>query len=198
MDQQVLKRGLGARLVDRRRMIGGGALAALGVMGAAGEANASDAATLESKARNALAQLYATNPRAKELGGRSRAILTFPEVTKAGLMVGGMTGRGVLQTRGQTTGYYRISAASYGLQAGAQTFSYVLFFITASSLSYLDQSDGWSIGSGPSVVVVDEGFAASMNTTTLTQDVYAMIFGQRGLMAGVGLEGAKIAKINLS
>ena len=126
-----------------------------------------------------------------------RAILSFPTVTKAGLMVGAMMGQVVLRIKGRTSGFYRISAASYGLQAGAQTFSYALFFITADSLAYLERSNGWSIGSGPSVVVVDDGFARTLNTTTLTQDVSAMIFGQRGLMAGVGLEGAKISRIDL-
>ena len=72
---------------------------------------------------------------------------------------------------GKTVGYYNISAASYGLQAGAQTFSYALFFMTDSSLKYLTDSGGWAIGSGPSVVVLDKGAAKSLTTTTLTQDV---------------------------
>lgn len=184
-------------VADRRLVIGGGIAAALGVAGTAGEALAANAATVEREADAAMSRLYAANERARELASHSRAILTFPTVTKAGLMVGAMTGQGVLRTRGRTTGFYRISAASYGLQAGAQTFSYALFFITGASLEYLERSNGWSIGSGPSVVVVDDGFARTLNTTTLTQDVYAMIFGQRGLMAGVGLEGAKISRIDL-
>jgi lipid-binding SYLF domain-containing protein len=97
---------------------------------------------------------------------------------------------------GKTVGYYNLSAASFGLQAGGQTFSYALFFMTDSALDYLQKSDGWSIGSGPSVVVVDKGAAASMTSTSITQDVYAVPFGQRGLMAGLGLEGSKITHIH--
>jgi lipid-binding SYLF domain-containing protein len=67
--------------------------------------------------------------------------------------------------------------------------------MTDEALRYLDKSDGWSVGSGLSVVFIDDGFAKPMNTTTLTQDVYAMAFSQRGLMAGSGLEGARIRQI---
>ena len=68
--------------------------------------------------------------------------------------------------------------------------------MTDSSLDYLAKSDGWEIGSGPSLVVVDEGFAKSMTSTTLTQDVYAFIFDQKGLMAGIGIQGSKITRIH--
>jgi lipid-binding SYLF domain-containing protein len=64
------------------------------------------------------------------------------------------------------------------------------------ALQYLRSSHGWAIGSGPSVVVVDQGAAASLTSTTLTQDVYAVPFGQKGLMAGIGLEGSKITQIH--
>ena len=87
-------------------------------------------------------------------------------------------------------------AGSYGLQAGAQTFGYALFFMNAGALAYLDKSDGWEVGVGPSIVVVDEGMGKSMTSTTLTQDVYAFIFSQKGLMAGLGVQGSKITKIN--
>lgn len=177
-----------------RRKLSVGALAAA-ITGVAGEAWAIDEHAVDQASDEALAELYAANPQARELGQRARAILIFPHVVKAGVMIGGLRGDGVLRVQGRATGYYRITAASYGLQAGAQSFSYALFFITQASLDYLDRSHGWSIGSGPSVVVVDDGFARTLNSTTLTQDVYAMIFGQRGLMAGVGLEGANIARV---
>jgi lipid-binding SYLF domain-containing protein len=77
-----------------------------------------------------------------------------------------------------------------------QKFGYALFFMTDSALKYLDKSGGWEIGSGPSLVVVDQGFAKSMSSTTLTQDVYAYIFDQKGLMAGLGIQGSKITRIH--
>ena len=143
----------------------------------------------------ALRVLYSSQPKARNLGNRARAVLIFPKIIKAGLLIGGLSGDGALRVGGRTVGYYNISAASFGLQAGAQSFCYALFFMTESSLQYLQKSDGWAIGSGPSVVVVDKGSAASFTSTTLSQDVYAFPFGQHGLMAGIGLEGSKISHI---
>lgn len=159
-------------------------------------AAAPSARTIDRNASQALTTLYATQPKARELAKRAKAILVFPRIIKAGLIIGGQGGDGALRIDGRTTAYYSIAAASFGLQAGAQTFSYALFFMTDASLNYLQSSNGWSIGTGPSVVVMDKGAAASMTSTTLTQDVYAFPFGQRGLMAGVGLEGSKITRIH--
>ena len=164
---------------------------------AATQAKASRA-DIDRDSRAALQQLYATSPKAKELGAKSRAILVFPHIIKAGLGIGGLSGNGALLQKGKSVGYFNLSAGTMGLQAGAQKYSYALFFINQSALDYLAKSDGWAIGSGPSVVVLDEGKAKSMNSTTLSQDVYAFPFGQKGLMAGLGLEGSKITKINPS
>jgi len=149
----------------------------------------------DESALSALHALYRSQPKAEELGRRAFAILVFPEIVKAGFVVGGQTGDGVLFVGGKPAGRYNISAASYGLQAGVESFSYALFFMTESSLKYLRDSGGWSVGSGPSVVVVDKGMASDFNTTTLTQDVYAFPFGFSGLMAGIGLQGSKITQI---
>ena len=108
----------------------------------------------------------------------------------------GQYGEGCLRVGGKTVGYYNTTAGSYGLQAGAQSFSYVMFFITGDALAYLKKSEGWEIGVGPSVVIVDAGMAKSLTSTTIKSDVYAFIFGQKGLMAGIGLQGSKISKIN--
>ena len=174
----------------------------LGVISVAGSvtflgrsASAASADDLIRKSNAALANLYADEPKAAILRDRSVAILVFPTIVKAGFIIGAQTGNGALFKGGLPDSYYNISAASYGLQAGVQAFSYALFFVTPSSLSYLERSRGWSIGAGPSVVVLDKGAAASVTSTTLSQDVYALPFGQQGLMAGIGIEGAKITEI---
>jgi len=143
----------------------------------------------------ALERLYKSDPEAKELGEKARAILIFPRIVKAGFLIGGAFGDGVLRKDGKTDGYYRSVAASYGLQAGAQTFGYAIFLMNDSAVEYLEKSDGWEIGAGPSVVVLDDGFGKKASSTTLTEDAYAIIFNQSGLMAGIGLEGSKISKI---
>src|SRR5439155_27187902 len=101
-----------------------------------------------------------------------------------------------LGRQGKTVGYYNTVAASYGLQAGVQEFGYALFFMSDSALGYLDRSDGFELGVGPSIVVVDAGKAKALTTTTAQNDIYAFIFDQRGLMAGAGLQGSKISRID--
>ncbi|MFO0110031.1 MAG: YSC84-related protein [Alphaproteobacteria bacterium] len=156
---------------------------------------ASDATQLQSNARAALSKLYASTPSAKVLGEKAHAILVFPAVQKAGFMVGGQYGEGVLFKQGQAVEYYNTAGASYGLQAGAQQYGYALFFMNEAALADLNDSNGFEVGTGPSVVVVDQGIAKSMSSTTLTSDVYAFIFNQQGLMAGLGIQGNKITKV---
>ena len=143
----------------------------------------------------ALTNLYQQVPAAKRLAERAKAILVFPSVVKGGLIVGGQYGEGALRKGGETVGYYSTAGVSYGLQAGAQSFGYALFFMNDAALKYLDQSNGWELGVGPSVVVVDQGMAETLTTTTAQKDIYAFIFGQKGLMAGLGLQGSKITRI---
>lgn len=150
--------------------------------------------TREAAARGALQQLYSTTPEAAVLGRTAAGILVFPEITKGGFLIGGQYGTGVLFTGGQVVGYYRSAAASYGLQAGVQRFGYALFFMSHDALEYLDRSGGWEVGVGPSVTVVDEGFARTLSTTTARKGVYAFFFNQRGLMAGMGIQGSRIRR----
>ena len=164
------------------------------VVVAAPPARAASASELQSDAYHALQTLYAKQPGAAALAKRAKAILVFPNIIKGAFVFGAQTGNGVLLVNGKPAGYYNISAASFGLQAGGKAFSYALFFLTNSSVKYLNRSGGWAIGSGPSIVVVDKGLAADITSTTLTQDVYAFPFGQRGLMGGIGLEGSKITR----
>jgi lipid-binding SYLF domain-containing protein len=145
----------------------------------------------------ALATLYAGNPEAKALADRAKGILVFPRVFKAGIFFGGHYGEGALRVGGSTFGYYDTTAVSYGFQAGAQYYGYALFFMSDSALQYIEQSQGWEIGTGPTVVVVNQGMASSMTTTTMNGDIYAFIFNQNGLMAGVGLQGSKISRFKL-
>ena len=158
---------------------------------------AGSAADITRESSAALQDLYANNPQAKQLARRAKGILVFPGIVKAGFLVGAQYGTGgALFKNGRTVGYYNILAGSYGLQAGIQSFSYALFFMDNESLNYLNRSEGWEIGVGPSIVVVDEGVARSLTTTTAQNGVYAFIFDQKGLMAGLGLQGSKISRIN--
>jgi lipid-binding SYLF domain-containing protein len=109
---------------------------------------------------------------------------------------GGAYGEGELLKNSQIDGYYNSVTASWGLQAGAQSYGYIVFLITPAAVKYIHQSQGWEIGVGPTVVVVDQGIAKNLSTSTLKDDAYAFIFSQQGLMAGVSIEGTKISRIN--
>ena len=140
-------------------------------------------------------QLYGSVELAKLLGTKALAILVFPKVTKAGLGIGGQYGEGTLLKGGTAAAYYKTTGASFGLQAGGQTYGYAMFFMNAKALDEFVKASGFEVGVGPSVVLIDEGKAKTTTTTTMKDDIYAFVFGQKGLMAGLGIQGNKITKI---
>ncbi len=158
-------------------------------------ASAETAEQLNEDATQSLQNLYKTNPTAKLLSKHAKGILVFPKVIKAGLVFGGSYGEGVLFKGSKVSGYYNTVSGSWGLQAGAQTFGYVLFLMTDKALKYLDDSHGWEVGVGPTVVVVNSGVAKNLSSSTLKDDAYAFIYDQQGLMASFSLEGTKISRI---
>ncbi len=155
-----------------------------------------NAAQIDREVNVALSKLYETTPSARVLARKAKGILVFPNVLKAGFIGGAEYGKGAMRKNGRTTGYYNVVAGSYGLQAGVQSFGYAMFFMNDAALTSLDNAKGFEVGVGPSIVLMDEGMAKKTTSTTLRDDVYAFVFGQRGLMAGLGLQGSKITRIN--
>jgi lipid-binding SYLF domain-containing protein len=176
------------------KTLGGMLIGATLALGGA-SAMAASAAELGRDANARLQQLYAKVPAAKALGAKAHAVLVFPTVTKAGLGVGAQYGEGALLQKGKAVAYYSTAGASVGLQAGAQQYGYAMFFMNPAAVGQLDKAGGFEVGVGPTVVVVDEGMAKTLTTTTAKDDIYAFIFGQKGLMAGLGIQGNKITKI---
>jgi lipid-binding SYLF domain-containing protein len=156
----------------------------------------SKASEIDKQVDLALEQLYSSTPAAREIAKVAKGVLVFPSIIKAGLIVGGQYGEGALRVDGKTVGYYNTVAASYGLQIGAQSFGFAMFFMNDKALEYLNKSEGWEIGVGPTIVVVDKGAAKTLTTTTAKDDIYAFCFSQKGLMAGLGLQGSKITRIH--
>jgi lipid-binding SYLF domain-containing protein len=157
---------------------------------------ASSKSAIDRDAKASLDKLYKNTPGSKALADKAVGVLVFPNIVKGGFIIAGQFGDGALRKNGKSVAYYRSLAASYGFQAGAQAFGYVLFFMDDPSLRYLENSDGWELGTGPSLVVLDAGFGKNLSTTTLQKGVYAFIFDQKGLMGGVGIQGSKITRIN--
>jgi lipid-binding SYLF domain-containing protein len=158
-------------------------------------ASAATTDDLNRDSAQALQNLYSTHPFAEEISKHARAILIFPNIVKAGLVFGGAYGEGELKQGSRIDGYYNSVTASWGFQAGAQSYGYVVFLMSKKAVRYIHETHGWEIGVGPTVVIVDEGVAKNLSTCTLKDDAYAFIFDQQGLMAGVSLEGTKISHI---
>ena len=166
----------------------------LGLFSATSHA-ASTAAELDRDAAQALARLIENNPAAAGVAEKAKAVLIFPSIIKAGLIFGGAYGEGVLQKDGKVVDYYNSVSGSWGLQAGAQTYSYVVFLMNDEALGHLERTKGWELGVGPSLVVVNEGVAKNLSTSTLTEDAYAFTFSQQGAMASLSIEGTKVSRI---
>jgi lipid-binding SYLF domain-containing protein len=151
---------------------------------------------LVGKSRAALQQLVAQNSAAATCKSKALAILVFPKVVKAGFVLGAQGGEGILFEHGRVNGRYRTVATSYGLEAGVQEYGYALFLMNQKAVDWVNNTRGWEIGTGPSVVIVGKGMARSFSTDTLHSGIYAFTFDQRGLMAGLGLQGSKIMRID--
>jgi lipid-binding SYLF domain-containing protein len=151
---------------------------------------------LDADSQAALSSLASTHPEMADLAKKAKGVLIFPSVVRAGFLAGVSHGSGELIEAGKVTGYYATTSVSYGFQAGAQQYAYVMLFMNDAALNNLKNSSDFEIGVGPTVVVVDQGTAKNFNTETAQSDVYAMIFNQQGLMAGSALRGTKISRIS--
>lgn len=162
---------------------------------------AEDRTALDNDIHAAIKYLLETTPAAKELAKTARGALVFPSIRKAGFIAGIQYGNGALVRRKQEGGYYiasyyNITSASFGYQAGVQKFGYVMALMTDTAVQHVETSYGWELGVGPSIVVVDVGKAKTLSTETIKSDVYAFSFDQKGLMAGAGIQGSKITRLN--
>ncbi len=172
------------------------ATSALGASALVHTATATTPSDLNRESNEAVRMLLNSNPDAARVAKSAVAILVFPNIVKAGFVFGAAYGEGELQQGSKVDGYYNSFTGSWGLQAGAQSYGYVVFLMNQHALSYLHQSNGWEIGVGPTVVVVNQGIAKNLSTSTLQDDAYAFIFDQKGLMLGISIEGTKISHIN--
>jgi len=165
----------------------------LGTIGS--QSMAATAEDLDKDAAQSLQTLYKTNPTAEVIAKKAKAILVFPKIIKAGLVFGGSYGEGVLMKDSHVTEYFNSVSASWGWQAGAESYAYVVFLMSNKAVNYLAKSKGWEFGVGPAVVVVNEGVAKNLSTSTLKDDAYAFVSDQQGLMASLSIEGTKISRI---
>ena len=159
---------------------------------------AETAAELDASVAEALAAFEEQVDGAKVFLDNAAGYLVFPRVIKVGVAVGGEAGEGALISGGKTEGYYRTVAGSFGFQLGAQAKSIVIAFMTENSLNQFRNSKGWKVGVDGSVAIIDVGVGKSIDTTSIKDPVVGFIFGEKGLMFNLTLEGSKITKIDKS
>ncbi len=128
--------------------------------------------------------------------GIAKGVLVFPKVYKAGIGVGGEYGEGALRIGGKTVDYYSTAAASIGFQLGAQAKSIVVIFTDEGALAKFRASEGWKVGVDGSVALIDIGVGKTVDTTNIVDPVIGFVFGQKGLMYNLTLEGSKFTKLN--
>lgn len=144
---------------------------------------------------SALAHLYDTAPGSHAIANQAKAILVFPSVFQAGLVVGGEYGRGALRVNGVTERYYNIAAGSIGWQIGAQSKGIILMFMNDEALNKFRQSNGWQVGADATVSVATIGANGQLDTSLAQHQVVGFVTTNAGVMAGVSLEGAKVSPI---
>ena len=157
---------------------------------------AAPAKGVDEEATKALNALYESTPAAKALGDKAKAVLVFPNVRRGALLVGGQGGHGAMFKDGKIVGHYNIGGVVAGLEAGAQTFSYAVFFMSDAAMQRLNSAKGFELGIEPNIVVLNAGAAANISTTTAQHDVYAYVYDVSGLMGGISLQGLKISKLS--
>ena len=159
-------------------------------------AHAQSTPQLDRQATAALNDLYASSPAAKALGARAKGVLVFPDVRKAAFIVGAQSGEGTMFQAGKVVGHYSIGDAAAGLEAGAESYSYALFFMSDAALAGLRDSRGFDVGLDPNIVFVNVGAAKEVSAATVQPDIYGYVFGATGLMGGVSLQGVKITQLD--
>jgi lipid-binding SYLF domain-containing protein len=156
---------------------------------------AASALEIDAKANAAVEQFLNEVPAGKELMDKAEGVLIFPSIVKAGLVVGGEYGEGVLRIDGNAVEYYKTTSGSVGIQVGVQSKSIVILFMSKYALDNFRSSKGWEIGVDGSVAIITIGVGGSLDTTTTKEPVIGFIFGQKGLMGNLTLEGTKISRI---
>ncbi len=159
---------------------------------------AASAEVLDIEANEAL-EVFREDVKGSEIFlNQAAGYLVFPRVIKAGIGIGFETGEGVLRVGGQTVDYYRTTAGSVGLQLGAQAKSIVIVFMTKDSLQKFRDSNGWKVGIDGSVALIDIGAGKTIDSQNISDPVVGFIFGSKGLMYNLTLEGSKFSKLDKS
>jgi lipid-binding SYLF domain-containing protein len=189
---------------DRRQLLVTGAsfatmalFSACTTTGTSGGDPAAERRAIDSAADNALSRLYAQQPGSRQLVTQARGVLVFPSFVSAGFVVGGASGTGVLRKAGRTASYHRMTEASVGLLAGAQSQAVFILFMTEEALQRFESSRGWTVGADASVSMISVGANMELSTQTTRQEVIGFVLTNSGLMGNLSLNGNRVTRLDL-
>lgn len=171
------------------------AVACVAFLARPARAAAKSKAEIDALVREAVHSLYQQSSAARELGSKAEGMLVFPSVVKGAFIVGGLYGEGALVVGGRNVAYYSTAAASIGFQWGGASMSQVILFMTPQALRQFRESEGWKVGVDANVAIATLGAGGAIDTETIRKPIIGFVFGSKGLMAGVSLEGSKITRI---
>jgi lipid-binding SYLF domain-containing protein len=187
----------------RKLLVGGAVLATLAFTTACsttGSQSGDPAAqrqAIDASVDSAVSRLYSQQPGTRELLASARGVLVFPSLVTAGFIVGGGSGQGALRKGGKTTGYFRMTEASAGLLAGAQSQAVFVLFMTDEALKRFESSNGWTVGADANVSMISVGANATLNTTTTRQEVIGFVLTNGGLMGNLSLNGNRVTRLDI-
>jgi lipid-binding SYLF domain-containing protein len=150
---------------------------------------------LDARVLETLQQFNVIDPQHAILETKAAGILIFPQVSKGGIALASGYGEGVLEIPGKPLEYYSIASASVGLTAGVGAYSEVIMFMTAEALDQFRHSKGWSLSADSGIAVMSTGAAKAYEGGATRKPVLVFVFGEKGLIADLSLQGSKINKI---
>src|ERR1700690_1677428 len=153
-------------------------------------------AQIDERTHHTMQQFYQLNPAHRDLVARAKGVLVFPRITKGGVGVGGEFGEGALRIDGKNVSYYSVSGASVGVTLGLAHHKEIILFMTQEVLDKFMNSHGWAIGADTGGAVLSKGAGGEYDTQTLQRPILAFVFGEKGLIGDVSLEGTKVTKLD--
>ncbi|MDD5359943.1 MAG: YSC84-related protein [Sulfurovaceae bacterium] len=156
---------------------------------------AEDAVIINAQADIAVQKFYKNVKGGEDFLGKVKGYVVFPAVYKAGFIIGGEYGEGVLRYDGENKGYYSLTSGSIGYQIGAQKRAILIAFISQRALDKFLESNGLTVGVDGGINVGLWGASKDLSTVSFESDAIAFVFDETGLMGGIAIDGSKIAPI---
>jgi lipid-binding SYLF domain-containing protein len=164
-----------------------------------GVAGAATAQAIDTSADKIVQKFKETHQGADAALKQAKGVLVFPEIVKAGFIVGGSYGEGALRINDKSVAYYSIGSGSVGFTFGAQSQAVIILFMTQAALDQFrtdtTTDKSWQVGVSGDITAVDIGAGGAIANSALNSDIVSFVMDQKGLMVNLSLGGSKITKL---